>query len=126
MASIINLASQRINSDTAGLTYLPEAPGQTPGSPVGLVPSEVAQKVTTGTSEGLGFITGGLHPEAILEAAVPGSHAEVVPTDSKPGRTGGLVPRANGTLGPGPAGAAAQARATLAKTYNDLRSRLKI
>ena len=122
MASIIHTAAARINADTAGLTYLPEAPGQTPGSPVGIVPAEVAQKVATGTSEGLGFVAGGIHPETLLAGLLPANNAAVVPSDSKPGRTGGLIPRGTGTLAPGPAGAVAQARSTLAK----IRTRLKI
>jgi hypothetical protein len=122
MASVINLASQRINTDVAGHTYIPEPEGHTPGSPVGVVPSEVAAEVSTGTAEGLSFLSGGLHPESIIEKLTPKSNAEVVPTDSKPGRTGGLVPRGTGTLAPGPAGAVAQARSTLAK----IRTRLKV
>ena len=122
MASTVHLAAQRINTDTAGHTYIPEPPGATPGSPAGLVPSEVASVVSRGTSEGLGFLAGGVHPEAILESLVPSSTAEVLPTDSKPGRQGGLIPRGTGTLAPGPAGAAAMARSTLAK----IRSALKV
>jgi hypothetical protein len=122
MASIINTAAQRINADTAGLTYLPEAPGTTPGSPAGLVPSELASAVRTGVADGsLGWLSGGLHPESLVNDLLPQNSAEVVPTDSKPGRTGGLVPRGTGTLAPGPAGAVAAARSTLAKIRASLR-----
>ena len=123
MASVINLASQRINTDVAGHTYIPERAGDTPGSPVGLVPSEVASAAHSGAFDGsLGFLSGGIHPEALLDKLLPVNNSEVVPTDSKPGRTGGLVPRGTGTLAPGPAGAVAAARSTLAK----VRARLQI
>lgn len=123
MAAIINTAAQRINASTAGLTYLPEAPGHTPGSPVGLVPADVASAAHTGTADGsLGWLSGGIHPEAIVKDLLPVNTAEIQPSDSTPGRTGGLVPRGTGTLAPGPAGAVAQAKSTLAK----IRARIRI
>jgi hypothetical protein len=123
MATTILLGARQINADTAGLTHLPEPEGHTPGSPVGLVPTEVAATVAHGTpsSEGLGFLTGELHPEAVVADVVSGSKAVVRATDSVPGRLGGLRPRETGTVGNGPAGAAAQARSTLAKIRSTLR-----
>jgi hypothetical protein len=115
MASIILTAAQRANADVAGHTYVPELPGQTPGSPVGKTATEVFQEVTHGTSEGLGFLAGGVHPESVLAGLGPLNTAEVAPTDSRPGKLGGLVPRPSGTLAPGPAGAAATVRSTYAK-----------
>ena len=127
MASIIHTAAQRINADTAGLTYLPEAPGFTPGTQAGAVPSEVGHLASAGTLDGnLGWLSGGLHPESIVKALLPQNNAEVVPTDSKPGRQGGLIPRGTGTLAPGPAGAVAQAQSTLGKGVAKLRAILGV
>jgi len=120
MASIIHTAAQRINADTAGVTYLPQ---QAPGMPAAPTITEVTGALLHGTSEGLGFLTGGIHPENLpLQSFHPLQTAEVVPTDSRPGLLGGLIPRPQGTVAPGPAGGASQLSATVAK----LRARLKI
>ena len=116
MASIIHTAAQRLNTDTAGLTYVPETP---PGAPVSATVSEVGAKLLHGTSEGLGFLTGGTHPESIGSVANLNTN-EVQATDSRPGKMGGLVPRVTGTVAPGPAGAAASARSTWAKLRKGL------
>jgi hypothetical protein len=116
MASIIHAAAARTNASVAGHTYVPELPGREPGAPVAATTREVVDKVT---GDGLGFLSGGFHPEHLPTVV---NADEIRPTDSRPGLVGGLRPRGQGTVAPGPAGAAAAARSTLAK----VRSRLKI
>jgi hypothetical protein len=103
-------ASNKINADIAGLTTTTSTEAPAGDSAAGRAASSAASTLLGGD---LGSIlAGGLHPEAALAAA---DTSIVKPTDSLLGKLGGMIPRGHGTQAPGPAGAAANVRQTVAR-----------
>lgn len=83
-------------------------PATTPAEqPQGHAPGIVSQV----TSQ-LGFLAGGLHPEAAFTHV---SNALVRASDSLRGPNGGMVPQRQGTQAPGPAGSVATAQSIQAQ-----------
>jgi len=114
MSAILYPASQWADAQTGANTG-------SGGSPVvaGVDVAGAAQRLAHGGISTLeSWMGGGAHPEAV--PALPPVTATTVPTDSVPGRFGGLIPRPASTVAPGPAGAAATQRSNL---FNSFRRR---
>ena len=97
MAGPLLLAAERTLSDVAGAVR-EKAAAPAPPLPT---PQELLAPLTDSLS---GLVSGGSHPEA---APVMVQKAPVVPTQSRPGPTGGLQPKLGSAQSPGPAGPAA-------------------
>lgn len=116
MSAIVYQGARHANASTAGVTQPDLAHAGMP-APVDTVDSAI-RYAHGGLSPLDSWLGGGIHPETPL--LTPPSALLVTPTDSTPGRHGGLVPRSNSTVAPGSAGSAASARSTLAKVRTKL------
>ena len=113
MTAPLNLAANRLNADTAGQTNAEPQPHTTAGPTL----AEVTHQVE-GFDLG-GLFAGGIHPEAPILHSVSTALARA--TDSVRGPLGGLTPRGNGTVAPGPAAAVASAQAAVAHAVESAR-----
>ena len=107
MSAIVYQGARFANASTAGVTQ-PDL--SAPGTPHGLNLGSQAAQAVAGISPLEDLFGGGIHPENAVGTAVSTDVTRA--TDSVRGAFGGLKPRAGSTVGPGPAGSAAQARST--------------
>jgi hypothetical protein len=89
MAGVLNLAAQRINASTAGLTGRASIPSQEPGAPQSATATELADLIPSEFG-GLTHLFGGEAPPSTQHEPI--NPSVTIPAGSMRGRLGGLVP----------------------------------
>ena len=103
------VAARRINADRAGMTATATNAYDESQMPAPATALEALHGAVSTAGGALSeMLSGGIHPESPV--AVPVQSGLTRATDSVAGRLGGLRPRLEGALAPGPAGYAATAR----------------
>jgi hypothetical protein len=101
MSAIVHLGAVKKNADVAGQTGSGDPTRVTRQSPPGATGvAEGARLATAGMDQVESLWSGGIHPE--LAVGVHAAQDLVQATDSVVGRAGGLVPRLQSTVAPGP------------------------
>lgn len=103
MPAVLNAAAHKVNTDTAGVTGPPADPTQAPGAKLPASPAEVLSYIPTEFGDLTGLFGGNPGPS---DQYVPVNASLTIPSGSRAGALGGLVPDFRNTLSSGEAAVA--------------------